>query len=80
MAFPHPKSRKDHDGEEDEACEGRVIRYLIERTVDVADDRNAADDVNPAKKLGFARIFHEYACSICRPAWGRLLGLRLASH
>ena len=49
MAFPHPQSRKDHDRNKDKASREGVLRNRVERTVDVSEDRNAEDDVNPAE-------------------------------
>ena len=56
MAFPHPKTRQQHDGEEDEPGWRRVIRQHFERAIDIADDGNGADDVNPANDP--ACVFH----------------------
>jgi hypothetical protein len=48
MAFPHPKSRKEEDRKEDKPNSGGVLRDLFKRAIDITDDRNAEDDVNPA--------------------------------
>src|SRR5579871_5055326 len=48
MAFPHPKSRKEHDRKEYKPGQGSVVRNGVKWTVDITDDRNGADDVNPA--------------------------------
>ena len=49
VALPHPQPRKDHDGNEDVAGWRRILRNFIERTVNVAEDRDAEDQVNPAE-------------------------------
>jgi len=49
MAFPHPKSRDDHYRNEDSPNGRGVLRDFFERTIDISEDRDAEDDVNPAK-------------------------------
>jgi len=49
MAFPHPESRKDHYRNEQIPSKGSVLWNLVERTIDVTNDRNANDQVNAAK-------------------------------
>ena len=49
MALPHPKSGEDKEGKENKPDRGGVIRNLVKRTVNVAKDRNAEDDVNPTE-------------------------------
>src|SRR5215472_8999461 len=58
MAFPHPKSRKDKDRNEDKPSSGGVVWNLVERTVNVTDYRNGQDDVNPANNRTFGGIKH----------------------
>src|SRR2546423_3457963 len=59
MAFPHPQSRQQHDGKEYQPGCGGVIRKDFKRTIDIADDWNAADDVNPANNRTFGGISHD---------------------
>src|SRR5712672_1148413 len=49
VAFPHPQSRKNHYRNEEIPCRPGVVRNLFKRTINIADYRNAKDDVNPAK-------------------------------
>jgi len=58
MAFPHPKSRKDHYRKENEPDGGRVIWKFFKRTVYVTEYRNGKDDVNPAENRTFGRFLH----------------------
>jgi hypothetical protein len=66
MAFPHPKSRKEHDRKEDKPSSGGVVWNVFERTIDISEDRNAADEVNRANNRTFGAIFHDELCSIYR--------------
>src|SRR5216684_4091122 len=59
MAFPHPKSRKDHYRYEDKPSSGGVVWDLFKRTINITDYRNGKDDVNPAKNRTFSGIFHD---------------------
>src|SRR5215471_9694324 len=70
MAFPHPKSRKDHYRKEDKPNSGGVFWYFFKRTINITDYRNAKDDVNPAKNRTFGAFFHDLV----------LLDLRLLSR
>src|SRR5437660_6245803 len=58
MAFPHPKSRKDHYRNEDIPGSRCVVWNLVERTIDIANDRNGKDDVNPAKNRTLNTLAH----------------------
>src|SRR5437868_1537940 len=58
MAFPHPKSRKDHYRNEDIPCSGGVVWNLVKRTINIPDDRNGKDDVNPAKNRTLNALAH----------------------
>ena len=58
MALPHPQSRKDHYRKEDIPSCGGVVGKSFKRTIDIAEYRNAKDDVNPAKNRTFGGIFH----------------------
>src|SRR5689334_11980988 len=44
MAFPHPKPRKDHYGNEEIPSRPGVVWNLFKRTINIADYRNAEDD------------------------------------
>jgi hypothetical protein len=59
MAFPHPEPRKEHYWQEDKPGCGRVIWNDIKRAVNVADYRNAADDVNPANDRTLGSLLHD---------------------
>ena len=59
MAFPHPKSRKEHYRKEDKPNSGGVIWYFFKRTINIPDYRNAKDDVNPAENRTFGGVFHD---------------------
>ena len=58
VAFPHPEASEDHDGEEDEAGGACVAREFVEWAVDVPDDGNADDDVNPAGDGALRGLVH----------------------
>jgi hypothetical protein len=58
MALPHPQSREDKYGKEDKPSWERVIGNFFERTINITDDRNGKDDVNPAKNRAFGRTSH----------------------
>src|SRR6266436_1794634 len=60
MAFPHPKSRKKHYRHEDKPSSGRVIWNLFKRTINIAEYRNAKNDVNRAKDPTFAALVHDW--------------------
>lgn len=74
MAFPHPKPREDHDRNEEKPSRVGVLWNFVKRTVNISDDRNAKDNVNPAKNrtLGGIRdhgtpLFEEFAASMGLP-------------
>src|SRR6266850_2982638 len=59
MAFPHPQSRKDkHRNEEIPSC-GGIVWNSFKRTINIADYRNAEDDVNRAKNPTFCAWVHD---------------------
>src|SRR6267154_2544444 len=60
MAFPHPKSRKEHYWHEDKPSGRRVVWNLFERTINIAEYRNAKDDVNRAKDPTFGALVHNW--------------------
>src|SRR6516164_9391618 len=58
MAFPHPESRKGKDGNEYKPNKRGVVWNLFKRTVNVAEYRNAEDEMNPAKNGTFDGLVH----------------------
>ena len=58
MAFPHPQSRKDHNGKKDKSRRRRVLRELLERTKDIAEYWDCHDDVDPAKYQSINSLSH----------------------
>src|SRR6516225_11105351 len=60
MAFPHPKARKDHYRNEDEPSREGVVWNFFEWTINIAEDRNRKDDVNPAKNRTFYALVHDF--------------------
>ena len=60
MTFPHPKSRKEHYWHEDKSSGRRVVWNLFERTINIAEYRNAKDDVNRAKDPTFGALVHDW--------------------
>ena len=59
VAFPHPQSRKDQYWKEDIPNNGSVVVSIRRRIINVTENRNATDDVNPAKNRTFGSIFHD---------------------
>ena len=59
MALPHPESRKDQHRKEDVPSWSGVIGQFFKRTIDVTEDRNAEDDVNPAEDRTLGAFFHD---------------------
>jgi hypothetical protein len=64
MAFPHPKSGKDHYRKEDEPNSGGILWYFFKRTINITDYRNANNDVNPAKNRTYGGIFHDWSVNL----------------
>src|SRR5882757_859644 len=60
IAFPHPKSRKEHYRHEYKPSSGRVVWNLFERTINIAEYRNAKDDVNRAKDPTLGALVHNW--------------------
>ena len=58
MALPHPQSRKDHYRNEEKPSWRGVTGNFVKRTVDVAEDRNGKDEVNPANNRTFGGVLH----------------------
>jgi hypothetical protein len=59
MALPHPQSRKDHYRNEEKPSWRGVTENFLKRTVDVAEDRNGKDKVNPANNRTFGGVLHD---------------------
>jgi hypothetical protein len=64
MTFPHPQSRKDKDRNGDKSNHGSVVWQFLERTINITGDRNAEDDVNPAKDRTLGRIIHDLIAAL----------------
>ncbi len=58
MGGPHPKSGQSDGRNSNEAHNGGIVRKLIKRTIDIANDRNAEDEVNPARNRAFSGLSH----------------------
>jgi hypothetical protein len=59
VTFPHPQSRKDKGGNGNIPDHGGVIGNLVKRAIDVADDRNTKDEVNPTEDRAFGGFIHD---------------------
>jgi hypothetical protein len=59
MAFPHPQSREEHYWNDDKPNTTGVLWNFFKWTVDITEDRNAKDDVNPSNDRTFGGIFHD---------------------
>src|SRR5216683_2283052 len=59
MAFPHPKSRKEHYRNDDKPNTGGVLWNFFKRTINITEYRNGKNDVNRAKNRAFGGIFHD---------------------
>src|SRR5205085_1945394 len=66
MAFPHPKSRKDHYRNEDIPSSGGVVWNLVKRTINITEYRNRKNDVNPAKDRPLDALAHDIAPTLQR--------------
>jgi hypothetical protein len=64
MAFPHPKSRKDHYRKGDITNNRGVVWKFFKRTINITGYRNAKDDVNPAKDRTFGGIIHDWSVNL----------------
>ncbi len=58
MAFPHEEAGEGDGGEEEEADEWGVLGDFIEGAVDVADDGDAEDEVDPAEEGSEGGVTH----------------------
>lgn len=76
MAFPHPQSGKENDGNENIPKHGGILLNFLRRPVNVTDDRKAKEDVNPAKYRALSAWVHDVVmCKfvlICGRAWRAL--------
>jgi len=59
MAFPHPKSRKEQYRKKDIANTEGIISGVRRRIINITNDRNAKDDVNPAKNPTWDASVHD---------------------
>src|SRR4030095_8991153 len=80
IAFPHPESRKEHYRNDDKPNLIGVLWNFFKRTINVAQYRNAKDDVNPAKNRTFGGIFHDYSSSIYFRLFSRAPCLSMLPH
>jgi hypothetical protein len=60
LAFPHPQSCEDKYRKKDKPSRRGVLWNVFERTINITDDRNGKDDVNPAKNRTFGTIVHNW--------------------
>jgi hypothetical protein len=60
MASPHPKSRKDNYRNGDIPNDRSVIWKFFKRTINIANYRNAKEDVDRAKNRTFSGISHDW--------------------
>ena len=61
MAFPHPKSRKQHHRNDYKPNTAGVLWNFFKRTINITEYRNAEDDVKPAENRTLGDLFHDYA-------------------
>jgi hypothetical protein len=73
MAFPHPKSGKDKSRNGDKPNHGGIVWQFLKRTVNIARDRNAQDEVNQARNPTFGGNTHHSILSF------DVIGIPLAS-
>src|SRR5262245_46035181 len=59
MAFPHPQSRQGDSRNGNKSNHGGIVGKLFERTVSIIDDRNAEEEVNPAKNRTLGALLHD---------------------
>src|SRR5262245_8081739 len=59
MALPHPQARQDNRGNGDKSDHGGIFGKLFKRTVSITDDRNAKEEVNPAKNRTLDALGHD---------------------
>ena len=59
VTFPHPKSGQGNCRDGDIADDGSVVGKFPERAINIADDRDAEDEVNPAKDRTLGGNIHD---------------------
>ena len=59
MSFPHPQTRQENRRKGDISNDRGVVWVFLKWTVNIADDRNAKDDVNPAEDGAFGFLAHD---------------------
>jgi hypothetical protein len=69
MTLPHPQARKDHCGKKDIPGGERVLGNLVKRAVDVANDWNGQNEVNPAKDYALDAWLHDASFPCDERAW-----------
>ena len=79
MALPHPEPRQHHDGKKDEPRRGRVVGEDLKGAVDIADDRNGADQMNPAEDHAQGCLSHGDSYSVYSKATLRRAGITPAA-
>jgi hypothetical protein len=60
MTFPHPKSRKDEYGKEEEPSGRGVVGDFFERAINITEDRNTEDEMNPANDRTLGSTVHDW--------------------
>src|SRR5215467_14907416 len=60
VAFPHPESRNDHYRYENIPSGCGVLWNLVKGAVDIAENRNAEDEVNPAENCTREASIHRF--------------------
>jgi hypothetical protein len=60
MTFLYQESRNGNYGKGDIWNDMGVVGELFERTVDITDDRNSEDDMNPAQNRALGGVSHEW--------------------
>jgi len=59
MAFPHPKCRKKHYRNNGKPNTGGVLWSFFNQTINMAEYRNAKNDVSPAYNRTVGVVFHD---------------------
>src|SRR5579862_8205616 len=60
MAFPHPQSRQQHDGKKHKARDRSIVRKDMKRAVNIAEDRNGEDDMDPEHDHSLGCVLHDH--------------------
>src|SRR5215469_3037848 len=72
VAFPHPEPGKENYGNEYRPNDRGVFWNLFKRTVNITEDRNAEDDVDPAKDPTCRAPVHDVCCIGCHDVTPRI--------